>query len=231
MENDPAGEWLRLTEHYRQMYDDELLNLAADYHDLTDPAKQVLRDEMRTRGLGDPSSPSTVNFAHFASAGVANAGRVPPSQWETPADLPEHGVDEPEPQIAHEFTWKTPLCERETREEAWQIYEVLRRAGIESWIVAPSRYAGDLGNPRVLVPADQLDQAREVASHPIPQEIVELSKMDVPEFELPKCLRCGGLDPVLESVDPSNTWRCEVCGNEWSEAVEEASGDQEGFSR
>ncbi len=34
-------EWRRLTAHYAEMWDDELLNLAADYNDLTDMAKQV----------------------------------------------------------------------------------------------------------------------------------------------------------------------------------------------
>jgi uncharacterized Zn finger protein len=41
--------------------------------------------------------------------------------------------------------------------------------------------------------------------------------MDVPEFVLPKCPKCGAEDPVLEGADPVNTWRCETCGKLWSE--------------
>ena len=51
MQNDPLVEWQKLTETYSKMYDDELLDLAADSDDLTELAQQVLRDEMRKRGL------------------------------------------------------------------------------------------------------------------------------------------------------------------------------------
>ena len=69
----------------------------------------------------------------------------------------------------------------------------------------------------MLVAADQLEQARAIAAQPIPQEIIEESKTEVPEFELPVCPKCGAADPVLEGVDPVNTWRCEACGYEWTE--------------
>jgi len=62
------------------------------------------------------------------------------------------------------------LCECEEREEAWQIREVLRQAGIESWIEGQgSRVWDGMGNPRILVAADQFEQAREIATRPIPQ--------------------------------------------------------------
>jgi hypothetical protein len=102
----------------------------------------------------------------------------------------------------------------------------LSRAGIESWIERPG---GDwmIGGPRVLVAADQLDEARRIAAQPIPQEIVELSKIDVPEFEPPSCPQCGAADPVLEGVDPFNTWRCEACGKQWTESAPGLDGSPE----
>ncbi len=51
MQTDPLAEWQRLTETYSNMYDDELLELAADSEDLTEQARQVLSDEMKKRGL------------------------------------------------------------------------------------------------------------------------------------------------------------------------------------
>ena len=45
--------------------------------------------------------------------------------------------------------------------------------------------------PRVLVPADRLDEARAIVARPIPKEIVEQSKMQLPEFDLPVCPKCG----------------------------------------
>ena len=53
MQADPIAEWQRLTEHYREMSDEELGELACDFDDLTETAQQVLRSEMRSRGLGD----------------------------------------------------------------------------------------------------------------------------------------------------------------------------------
>src|SRR4029077_3684802 len=48
---DSASEWLRLSEHYRGMSDDELLILAQDDSALTDTAKQALAGEISARRL------------------------------------------------------------------------------------------------------------------------------------------------------------------------------------
>jgi hypothetical protein len=133
-----------------------------------------------------------------------------------------------------EYTWKTPLCECESMEQARRLSETLRLAGVESWIDEPDTgfrhedfvYTGtELRNPRVMVAADQLEQARAIAANPIPKEVVEESKLPVPEFEMPKCPRCGAGDPALEGVNPFNSWRCEACGKQWTESGEgEAAG-------
>ena len=56
MQTDPMAEWQRITAVYRGMYDDELINLAADSGSLTDIARQVLEAELKRRGLGDIAS-------------------------------------------------------------------------------------------------------------------------------------------------------------------------------
>ena len=184
----------RLAEAYRDKWDDELRALAESYSDLTKPAQQALRDEMLRRGLADPLAPAT-----------------PPTL--NPAELPPA---EGEP---HDYTWKTPLCDCESAEQARQIMEVLRRAGIESWVEGGNRYQWDLNGPRLLVAADQLEQAKHVLTQPIPQEVIdETAEADEPEvFELPHCPVCGAADPILVDVDPVNRWQCESCGNEWSD--------------
>jgi ribosomal protein L37AE/L43A len=142
------------------------------------------------------------------------------------SEVSANGEEEQESNFPHDYTWKTQLCECDGLEEAWQISEVLKQAGIESWIERPGsrRYsvvpdASMEGDLQVLVAADQLDQARAIAARPIPQEIVEQSKMQAPEFEPPVCPVCGAGDPVLEDVDPFNTWKCEACGKEWTESA------------
>ena len=172
------------------MSDGELYELAAEPGNLTETAQQVLRDEMKIRGLDDPRK-AAARDAEFA--GVQG----------------ESGL---EGELAPEFTWKTELCQCGSREEAWQVNEALRQAGIESWI--------ERGSPQVMVAADQLAQAREVVARPIPPEIVEMSKMTLPEYEAPVCPGCGAAEPLLEGVDPFNLWLCEACGTEWSETAD-----------
>ncbi len=206
MQANPIEEWQRLTEQYRQMSDEELRELSADFANLTETAQQVLRSEMQKRGLDDPLSPAaSPNSADQPWTPDLNSSGDPDENQN--ADLP------------HEYTWKTALCECDDQEQASQIYEVLRRAGIESWIEQPgsSRYSLDTGNPCVLVAADQLNQARQIAAQPIPQDIIDQSKIVAPEFEPPVCPQCGDKDPVLESVDPVNSWLCEACGKQWTD--------------
>jgi len=59
MQINPAEEWQRLTEHYRGMLDGELEQLAESFGDLTETAQQVLRNELRNRGLDEPGAPKT----------------------------------------------------------------------------------------------------------------------------------------------------------------------------
>ncbi len=218
MEIDRAAEWLRLTEVYREMYDDELRNLAAEIADLTEVAQQVLRDEIKRRRLDETPKPSEVSKSRNDEPGMG---------WGRADDDPNGGETSLESGESHEYTWKTPLCERETSEEAWQISEVLRRAGIESWIertgakhpvVWDERMVGEL---QILVAADQLEEARAIAARPIPQDIIDESRTEEPEFEPPICPNCRSADVLLESADPVNAWECEACGHQWTEPAEE----------
>jgi hypothetical protein len=229
MQFDPVAEWQRLTEFYRAKGDEELQELAEDFGNLTDTAQQVLTTELRSRGLSlpgrNPQQPSTpvqpprgTRFASSVDPDVFRS-RVDDSNDEDP-DGNNADADE---QAPVEYTWKTPLCACDEQDEAWQIAEVLRRAGIESWIERKgARRAvvwdeGMVGNIQILVAADQLDEAREIAARPVPQEIIDESRQTIPEYVPPTCPRCHAEDPVLESADPSNSWLCEACGARWSE--------------
>lgn len=215
------AEWQRLTQLYREMGDGELEELDADKGDLTEVAQHVLRDEMRKRGLDKQDKPRAANGE------ASHAERFASPKWKSHGDWPEGEEEAEEGDEPVEYTWKTPLCEFDDREEAWQIQEVLRQVGIESWLegpgysIAPYSVATEMNNPQILVAADQLDQARAVLAKPIPQEIVEQSKSPIEEYVPPMCPSCGAEDPVLESADPVNSWRCEQCGRQWTEAEDE----------
>jgi hypothetical protein len=271
MQIDPVQEWQRLTAEYRQKGEGELLELADDYADLTPAAQQVLRSEMRTRGLGDPASPragaarETPEASFYTpppelSRPLTAASEAPPPKnyaqegantlsarladlfgSRPPELVPDTPASDDESNGPHDYTWKTVLCECDTTNEAWQITEALRRAGIESWIDRRQAYSPNharltgvpnleligMSLPRVLVAADQLDQARLIAAQPIPQKIVDESNQEAPEFVEPKCPKCGSDDVVLEGVDPENTWRCEQCDTQWTETPPNPEGDPE----
>jgi hypothetical protein len=209
MQDDLTEEWRRLSEHYAQMYDGELARLAGRYSDLTNVAKEVLRVEMLKRGLGDPTKPQEVQQDSRRlrfDRGVELDGRE------------QRDADGEDGAPAHEYTWKTELCECDTSEQVWQLRETLDRAGIQSWprgagysiSSTPSRYL-------ILVAADQLEEARKIAAQPIPQDVIDWLQTEVPPLVIPKCPACGDPDPTLLEDEQANRWSCEECGKEWTE--------------
>jgi hypothetical protein len=217
MQSDPGTEWLRLTRLYAEKSDEELDELADDFGNLTDTAQQILRDERRKRSLPSPDPPKpSPDPERRPSFGRSNQAGADPGGV---LDAAEDALEESASDLPREYTWKTLLRTCDTRDEAWQISEVLKRAGIESWIEAPEQGTLDITGPRVLVAADQLDEARALAARPIPQDVIEESKVRDIDFVPPACPRCGAADPLLESVEPFNQWRCDVCGASWSESA------------
>ena len=230
MQINQAEEWQRLTEHYRGMLDGELEQLAESFGDLTETAQQVLRNELRNRGLDEPGAPKTAARYNAPPTPSRFASDVDPD-----ADVGQQARpdEDEEGESPKDYTWKTLLCECDTSAAAYQLKKVLQRAGIDSWVEVPgsSRYSFGLSSPRVVVAADQLEQAIEIANQPIPKEILEASKIEVPAYVPPTCPKCGAEDPVLESAEPTNAWLCEACGAQWSDPEADADGDPERAGR
>jgi ribosomal protein L37AE/L43A len=215
MRRDQFAERQSLVQLYKEMGDVELHELSADIANLTEVAQEVLRDEMKIRGLNQPRGASDLpQIAEHPPAPLPDLYGAPP--------MIEYSVEDSDQ--PSEFTWKTPLCVCEDGEQAGQLQAALRAAGIESWIEGSGyRVTAETLNPRVLVAADQLEQAQEIAARPISQAIVEQSRMEIPEYEPPVCPKCGAEDPVMESSDPVNSWLCEDCGAQWTDPVEEST--------
>ncbi|MGA7339689.1 MAG: hypothetical protein WBX18_03760, partial [Terracidiphilus sp.] len=182
MQTDPVLEWRRLSEHYRAMSDEELGELAADLSELTATAQQILRGELHHRGLGEPETALRTLAERDKTEATSALERAEAGARQLAEEEPvEQGVD---------YTWKTPLCGCESAEQAWQIQEMLRRAAIESWIERPGSThfvpwvdEGMVGGLQVLVAADELEQARAIAARPIPQDVIDQSMTETPEFE------------------------------------------------
>jgi hypothetical protein len=216
MQADPQEEWRRLTRLYGEMGDLEIRELADQINDLTDTAQQILRDEIKKRGISE-SSPQP--------RPVANSPFTHWTQEEDAAPDPDQSNREPG---SSDFTWKTALCRCESMHEAAARCEMLRRSGVESWIQHPgSRFpipwADELGagDIQVNVAADQLQLAKAIVAQPIPQDILDQVKEEqsAPAYESPACPKCKAADPILESVEPSNNWLCESCGHTWSDPI------------
>jgi hypothetical protein len=215
MFENPSDEWQRLTEHYRSAYDGELENLAADFKDLTQTAQEVLRNEMRNRGMPDPAAPPKKPERPAKPAPIAPSRFA--SDVDPDGDAGVHGEAGPDEEFdgPRDYTWKTLLCECKSEAEAWGLNKALSKAGIDSWILSPQRHG--VNSLRIVVAADQLDDAIEVASQPIPKELIDEYTEEVPEFVPPKCPKCGAEDPALESAEPVNSWLCEACGKQWTD--------------
>jgi len=228
MQSDPAEEWQRLTPLYGEMGDIELRELAAGIGDLTETAQQVLRDELKKRGIPERPPVAPMRDRVFVQGRAPDRRMVshfvPASpELETSGANEEVDADEDVDEL-YEYTWKTLLCECEDMQQATQICSVLSHEGIESWIEGPgSNNRFDLPCPRVIVAADQLEQARAIVSQPVSRNVVDAlaseaeQEKDDEGFALPVCPKCGAADPTLENVDPANSWHCESCDNNWTD--------------
>jgi DNA-directed RNA polymerase subunit M/transcription elongation factor TFIIS len=201
---DPAGEWLRLSQHYSQMSDGELLALAQQNSELTGTAQQALAGEISRRGLKvEPAKPAE------------------PLTPEPPADSP-YAEDLKLVEVA--TVWSLA--------DAIQLQELLKRAGIPfrmgrekaaSAETDASNFAEGVSVkvPRIGVPwARQAMQAYTPLSRPVPQ-----GGQDEAVACCPKChsteifLEELIAEPEAESEDPPGRyeWVCDSCGNRWED--------------
>jgi hypothetical protein len=217
-------EWRRLTALYSEMGDSEIRDLADQMNDLTGTAQQILRDELKKRGIADEQSAQNARYSRSDSMGVHWDARED-NDLDPGANVPEDG--------AREYTWKTGLCRCDSMDEAAQRREMLCRAGIESWVqrsgsrfIVPWMEIG-VGDIQLNVAADQLEEARAVLAQPVPRDIInELKELEAaPAFEIPVCPKCKAEDPTLESVEPSNNWLCESCGYTWSDPLPDPAAE------
>jgi DNA-directed RNA polymerase subunit M/transcription elongation factor TFIIS len=205
---DSAGEWLRLSEHYRKLTDEELLTLARRPSSLTDDAQRVLRNEMSARRLALPPE-------------------EPPTE--------EHPVYvEPDPDSLYaEERELVEICTVWSLRDALQVQKILDVAGIPFYMgkekatgVDPGTFNFSEGVP-VAVMQVALPWIRGPMEnyHPAdePAEVREESP-DIPVT----CPKCHSEDVIFERRDPEPktraedftskfNWACESCGHRWKD--------------
>src|SRR6059058_867207 len=109
MQEDPVRYWQDLTDNYAQMSDGELLELAAKPEDLTEVARQVLRDEMGRRRLDKRPSPAAGRLP--VPVPRRHVDLVSGDLGYVEDDLADSGTFDGEDLPSHEYTWKTWLCD------------------------------------------------------------------------------------------------------------------------
>ncbi len=200
---DPASEWLRLSERYRQMSDAELLLLARDTSELIEGAQQALAQEISRRGLKpEPEAPPA----------------PPPDSPDSPY------ADEREP---------VELCTVWSLADALQVQTLLDRAGIPFYMGAEkatgvdsvtSNFAEGVSVQimRVGLPwARQAMQHYEPANEPGPKPEQELREAPI------RCPRCNSTEVIFERLDVTTgaadrssakfEWTCDACGHKWED--------------
>jgi hypothetical protein len=73
---------------------------------------------------------------------------------------------------------------------------------------------GAIDTPRLVVAPADANTAQLILARP-----THTGSVDEAGFVEPVCPQCGAADPVLESVDPTNEWRCESCDHVWRDEV------------
>jgi DNA-directed RNA polymerase subunit M/transcription elongation factor TFIIS len=203
---DSAGEWLRLTEHYRKLTDEELLKLARQPSSLTDDARQVLRNEMSARRL-----------------------ELPPE--EAPTDERPAYVEPDPDSIYAEERELVQICTVWSLRDALQLQALFDTAGIPFYIGEKklTRVEDGAMNFAEGVPVGVMR-----IGYPWAQEAMRRCEpVDEPpdfkeeEKEIPvTCPKCRSTDVIFERGSPESQmgkqdytakfeWTCASCGHHW----------------
>lgn len=225
---DPAAEFLRITERYRQMSDSELLALIPQSSQLTPLAQQALANEVRQRGLKPEDEeaavpakpePQPVFYGHDSPDSGDSSGR-------NSSDDADSSYDEDRELVELCTVWSLP--------DALQVQTLLDRAGIPFFLGPEKATGADAGTlnfvngvnvqvMRIGLPwAAQAMQNYEPANEPAPKYNEQLSELPV------RCPKCGSTEVILEDAiaEPAGAaeksssrykWSCDSCGQRWED--------------
>jgi DNA-directed RNA polymerase subunit M/transcription elongation factor TFIIS len=206
----PAGDFLRISDHYRGLSDDELLDLAGQPGELTDMAQQALTNELTHRGLKAP--------------GPAKPAR--PEVW-TPPDVSDPGDAYSED---HQLV---TLCTVWSPADALQVQNLLDTAGIPFFMgpekatsvdAVTSNFAAGL---EVAVMSIGFPWARQAMQYyePVDDKTPKEENEAYNNLSV-RCPKCHSEEVVLEEMTPANRenpspqiykWTCDSCGHRWED--------------
>jgi hypothetical protein len=185
-----TAQYQELVTLYGSYGDDELVGLGRGVADLTEMAQEVLKGELKRRGL-----------------------KIAPAREQVEARV----LTDDELQDMRTYAELAPaecIFDFEDERAASAAYYALTSEGIEAIVVSPRGAKYDNRGPRVVVTPKDVERAATILSQPSADKLKEETPA---EFDLPRCPACGGQETLLESVDPVNQWRCDGCGHTWLE--------------
>jgi hypothetical protein len=187
-----AEQYQELTALYGSYGDSELVELGRGMADLTETAQEVLKGELKRRGLTIAAAAPPVEARVFTD--------------EEMSDMRSYAALAPA-ECTFEF---------EDDRGASAAYYALTVADIRAIVLSAQSTRGEVRGPRVVVTPKDAERAAVILSRPLEGELRPVA--DEPEeFAVPRCPACGGEETLLESADPVNQWRCDDCGEVWLE--------------
>jgi DNA-directed RNA polymerase subunit M/transcription elongation factor TFIIS len=213
MENlGPAGDFLRISDHYRGLSDGELLHLARQPSELTEMAQQALANEISRRGLkAQPEAPSTR-----------------PEVWTPPE------ISDPSDPYAEDRELVT-LCTVWSLADAFQVQSLLDTAGIP-FFMGPEKATGVdavtsnlAAGVEVRVMSVGIPWARQAMQNyePVSDQTPKEEKDEEADVELSvRCPKCHSTEVVFEEMIPTSAdkplpqiykWVCDSCGHQWED--------------
>ena len=209
---DPAGQWMRLSEHYRQLSDDELIGLALQTSELTDVAQQALAQEIANRSLKLPSEESATPRSPEPQPDSAGDGESP---YAKDREL-----------VVIRTVWSLA--------DALKLQSLLDTAGIPFYMgpekatgvdAVTSNFANGLD---VQIMQVGVPWARQALEQYFPADEPPQEKTDESDDVAIHCPKCHSTEVVFEDLDrgPQNLegkpsskfkWTCDSCGHEWED--------------
>jgi hypothetical protein len=231
---DPAGEFLRLTERYRQMTDEELLLLVPQSSELTPLAQQALATEVRSRGLKPEAADEKPSTRSPFRAPTTFVERESLKACASAAcDSPGADSASDEDQYAEDRKL-VELCKVWSLADARQVQSLLDRAGIPFFMGPEKATCADAVTSnfavgvsvrvmRIGVPwAAQIMQYYEPLNEPPrkPEEPPGDLVVRCPKCNSEEVVFEGGTSTLIVTDDDSSqkyTWSCDTCGYQWED--------------
>jgi hypothetical protein len=95
---------------------------------------------------------------------------------------------------------------------------LLSEGGILTGVLLPERRL-DLRGLQIRVAPDDEQAAREILARPV--SAAKRTDFDAEQegapFALPLCPACTSTEVILETATNVSSWRCDLCGNRWTE--------------